>query len=289
MYDLPEDEDSGTADKIAGETCWEEYYSTSYYYETCVTVVGYSWENCTSNSFQIVTSQSVCKTIPSESWFIDNFPTGGGGGGGSLPYNITENTIMVQAPALPAELVWHKFLDCFSPFGNITATIYVDQPVEGTNTIVADNEDGKVGHTMINISQWQPDGEVSYTFGFYPSTIATPITPGDYGKFIDNSGRSFDISISVGEIPYGKVKGALEKLIDDGEYDWYDLDNRNCTDFALDFFGEVGYDFPDTYATWGFGGGSNPASLGEDLRDFSLTSNMTRNSNGGRAKKTKCN
>ncbi len=63
----------------------------------------------------------------------------------------------------------------------------------------------------------------------------------------------------------------------------YDLDNYNCTDFALDLGLEADMVLPDTKGFWDGGGGSNPGSLGQDIRNLTSNSNMIVNTSGGNA------
>ena len=49
----------------------------------------------------------------------------------------------------------------------------------------------------------------------------------------------------------------------------------------------MGLDIPDTYKAWYVGGGSNPGTLGEDLRDYS--GGDSSDTTGGEAPDSSCN
>ena len=59
----------------------------------------------------------------------------------------------------------------------------------------------------------------------------------------------------------------------------YDINENNCTDQALDCLKTGGINLPDTEGNWflNIGGGSNPADLGEDIREMDID-NLPENS-----------
>jgi hypothetical protein len=60
----------------------------------------------------------------------------------------------------------------------------------------------------------------------------------------------------------------------------YDLDDFNCTTYAINAFGQAGITLPQTAGSWPLGGGLNPGNFGQDLRNFSGTF-TSRNTAGG--------
>jgi hypothetical protein len=58
----------------------------------------------------------------------------------------------------------------------------------------------------------------------------------------------------------------------------YDLNTNNCTSFVLHALDAGNVVLPATTGTWPYGGfGYDPGDLGEDIRNMSLSPNMTRN------------
>lgn len=64
----------------------------------------------------------------------------------------------------------------------------------------------------------------------------------------------------------------------------YNLNTYNCTDFVIEIGNIMGIGLPDCYSTFGAGGGSNPAALGQYIRNnFSTNATYTVNKSGGTA------
>lgn len=61
----------------------------------------------------------------------------------------------------------------------------------------------------------------------------------------------------------------------------YNLDTNNCTDYGLMAARKAGIVIGSCYGIWPGGGGDNPGALGQRLRGLNLSSNMTRNTQGG--------
>ncbi|NNF21305.1 MAG: hypothetical protein HKN67_05140 [Saprospiraceae bacterium] len=67
----------------------------------------------------------------------------------------------------------------------------------------------------------------------------------------------------------------------------YNLNSFNCTDYAIGVANAIGLGIPDTDKDWYVGSGSNPGSLGEDLRDYS--GGDSSNTSGGSSPNSSCN
>lgn len=74
-------------------------------------------------------------------------------------------------------------------------------------------------------------------------------------------------------IPIAKVKSILDCVKDYPTT--YNLNDYNCTDYALNVIKKGGFSLPDNSGTWPGGGGFNPGNLGQDLRDQSNGSNVS--------------
>ena len=57
----------------------------------------------------------------------------------------------------------------------------------------------------------------------------------------------------------------------------YNLNAENCTTFVLQTLTQGGVYLPNTIGKWTGGMGNDPGDLGEDIRQMTPLSNMTRN------------
>ncbi|QHI37373.1 hypothetical protein IMCC3317_27520 [Kordia antarctica] len=168
------------------------------------------------------------------------------------------------------------YLDCFSLLESAEITIYVDQPVPNTDDTWVSTGDIKAGHSFVKIKQ----GNVTRVFGLYPAGDADPIAPNDPHAFGNNEGYEFHVSIT-----FSVSGGALQQIISNANnYNQnYDLNNNNCTDYAIQTAQSVGLTLPDPQKSWLGGGGSSPGAFGQALRNMQLPNGMTRNTTGGNA------
>jgi RHS repeat-associated protein len=145
--------------------------------------------------------------------------------------------------------------------------LYVDQPGAGTRDVKTGG--GDVGHAFIQLIKYNKDGSsTGAVFGFYPEGMVTPYNTVSDGVMGNDTGHDYDVSV---------VKGISEKqfneilnLAADFEKGDYDLENKNCTDFALESADKAGLKLPRTKGYWQAPGtsvetGVNPADLGQDI------------------------
>jgi hypothetical protein len=201
--------------------------------------------------------------------------SGGGGGGGSgsggssADYNTIATVTNYVVPGVRGNLITevNKYLECLDSNNPATITIYVDQPVPGKRSTNAGTD---VGHTFIGIEQKQNNGTitVSRIFGFYPKgELVTPANPIDDSSLGNDSGHTFDVSISVKVTPE-KLKEVISYIINNTPKK-YNLNTFNCSSFGISIGNICGLDLPNTTSCWtpGIGGcGNNPGDLGEDLK-----------------------
>ena len=188
-----------------------------------------------------------------------NTTGGGGGGGGGM---LTPTRVLVVAPDKPVNNI-QQFLKCFTANQSATLTVYARQPVPGSNATWSLN--GGVGHTFISISQ----NGITRVFGFYP-TSGVSIIRNAMGMFGDNSQTPYTVSITT-TITGTNLNNLLQYTYANSS-STYDLNNYNCTDFGIGAAAAAGLHLPDTYGVWGagYGGGSNPGNLGQDMSTMSL-------------------
>ncbi len=181
----------------------------------------------------------------------------------------------------------NDYIKCFDKSKGAELTIYIDQPVNGQPNTWIDKDpsiggvDPEVGHTFISITQ----GGITRVLGFYPATGVKPKdSPQDVSILIDDSGHSFDVSITRTISP-SELSILLHRV--NNFRPIYDLNNYNCTDFAVQCGNAAGMGLPSSYGSWPLGGGDNPGVLGEKVRNLSNSNNRTINKNGGKSKSNK--
>lgn len=140
-------------------------------------------------------------------------------------------------PAIDIE----KYLACF---GNIpdagstsSITIYADIPVDSDPRKLFDIGTMAPGHTFIEITKTNGTQRVSQKIGFYPKTRIKPaLTDAPVeGKFVDNEGHEFNASFKM-NLSADNLQRVLNEIRYLARFIKYDIDEYNCTDFALDIF-----------------------------------------------------
>lgn len=220
-----------------------------------------------------------CESINNEG--LD--PAGNEGGGWQDPFqeppsggdttnsDFIQNLITIE-PDNPIINI-SEFLKCFDLNQNARITIYVDQPIANSNAVASISD--KAGHSYISISQ----NENTSVYGFYPNGTASPYSPIKPSILGDDSESSFDVSISI-EVNPTTLNNIINNSLNYKSI--YDLNNYNCTDFVIQIGNQCGLNLPDCYNTWPKGGGSNPATLGQYIRNnYSSNDNQIVNNSGG--------
>jgi hypothetical protein len=145
-----------------------------------------------------------------------------------------------QRPAIDIE----KYLECFSAIPDAGATcsieIFADIPVDKDPNKLFNWETESPGHTFIQIKKSNGNQSVMQNIGFYPETNWKSIlSPGPLkGKFCDNSEHELNASFKMAVNP-GNFKSILTEILYLARFVKYDIDEYNCTDFALDVFNKV--------------------------------------------------
>ncbi|GAC1424576.1 MAG: hypothetical protein NVSMB67_25120 [Flavisolibacter sp.] len=137
------------------------------------------------------------------------------------------------------------YLKCFDDVSGDKATcsveIYSDLPVNGDPTKIFDWKTESPGHCFLQIKKANGIKSITQNIGFYPNTnwknilSATPVD----SKFVDDGNHEFDASLKMNINTY-QMKMLLQKikdLVKNGIK--YDMDEFNCTDFALQTFNSV--------------------------------------------------
>lgn len=178
--------------------------------------------------------------------------SGGGGGGGSYSGGsggtgggtvATQPTISVDYETVedksPIDL--QKFINCFSAVpdagAQCTIEIFTDIPVDSDPKKFFNWDNQSPGHTFIQIKKSNGSNSVMQNIGFYPNknwkTILSP-TAID-GKFVNNGQHEFNASIKMSVSP-ANFQSMLNYIYYLSRYVKYDIDDYNCTDWALQVF-----------------------------------------------------
>ena len=208
----------------------------------------------------------------------------GGGSGGSNNFYLNFNA---------GQLVdIGEIINCFSD-GKIASsrsiTIYVDQPIKNSREPWANyGFSVDVGHTFFKFTKINTDGtKVERIIGYYPKNGDVNPIIGDHtdtGSFRNDNNHSYDVSITYPNVSGSEFQFALGVLNTTyGTNSTYDLNNKNCTDAALQIGHILGPRLPDTQGSWINGGGSNPADFAEDIRGLMNNSSYIVDKTGGRA------
>jgi hypothetical protein len=251
------------------------YVSDSYTYCGGLIEVVYSeycyWPSprCGATFYMIDYSEvNVCDEV----WFPDPpiNPGDGGGGSGGGSAGLSDASISsatVYDDGRPKIDDIKKYTNCFNdnkPAQSYTMTIFVDQPVNGSDDaysivdpgvivnnpygvpsgIVWTTPDGtffNVGHTFVTFEKNNIDGtNVRQTLGFYPSS--NPLV--SKGAMENNSGHAADVSYTI-NVNASQFADALQKVESDFLNQNYVLTNvlgneYNCTDAAISWMNAGG-------------------------------------------------
>jgi hypothetical protein len=165
------------------------------------------------------------------------FGGGGSGTSGSLPaisidYEAIENLASIDLA---------KYLKCFSniPDNGSTCTIKIltDIPVDTDPNMFFNWENGSPGHTFLQITKVNGSQSAQQNIGFYPIKAwknALTTAP-EEGKFVNNEKHEFNASLSMTLTP-DQLKSTLIHMQYLANFIKYDIDDYNCTDFALEVF-----------------------------------------------------
>lgn len=242
-----------------------------------VTVTGYI-----NHNYFLMYSYYYSTNSASNMW--DYTPSGGGSGGSSpsalslyKQYNFGGDTRY--------KINLADYIKCFTNLAGsnykFTITICVDQPKPGQRDAWSfSNADGSsgspsnVGHTFMILTETTPTGTTSRNVGFYPSGKAFPGSSSSPGELINNQQHGYNISlaITVNNSQFFSVLNYLSAT----QNATYDLNSNNCTSYTLGALNSIGISLPATRGTWPGGSGFDPGDLGEDIRNMTLPSNMTK-------------
>lgn len=183
---------------------------------------------------------------------------GHGGGGGSSETEDSELIVVIE-PDVPITDIL-EFLKCLDKNSEAIITVYTNQPIPNSTSAHYYNF---VGHTFISITQ----GSNTNVIGYYPqSNWVNPVNPASESALGDNGHEEYNVSILT-TVNASTLNSIIDTIANSNPN--YDLNSYNCTDFAIEIGNLAGMNLPEANGTWPSGGGSNPGTLGEYIRNMS--------------------
>jgi hypothetical protein len=162
--------------------------------------------------------------------------------------------------------------------GDLCIVVYLEEPERGSRNVI-ETFPVNVGHAFVALHGYDKSGVLqSTTVGMYPTDAAASLgmQPQASG-WRDDSDHSYDVSYTyVSKGPRAPSWEEMQKFLAQCKRKSYDLDDYNCTNFALDALQKSGHPkFKDP----NFGrvrvtrGGvskvvTTPAAVGQDLIDL---------------------
>lgn len=165
---------------------------------------------------------------------------GSGGGGGSTPYNGVIRHIDFEETNDQGTIDLKKYLACFDKMADQGATctikLLADIPEDDNSNSFFNWNTQSPGHTFLQLEKKNGNQNVHQNIGFYPSNGFKSLTflP-VVGRFADNGEHEFNASITM-DITPANFRSTLERMLYLSTFIKYDIDDYNCTDFALDVF-----------------------------------------------------
>ena len=165
-----------------------------------------------------------------------------GDGGGASPNPIPEEITKIDFEDLRylGSIDLKQYLSCFSKIpdagASYTMKLLVDIPVDDDPSAYFNWKTGSPGHTFLQIEKKNGSQIIQQNIGFYPATrwktlTTLPVT----GKFVDNGEHEFNASIKM-NLTADNFKSTLSYILFLSTFIKYDIDDNNCTNFALDVF-----------------------------------------------------
>ncbi|WP_419802266.1 hypothetical protein [Mucilaginibacter sp.] len=227
--------------------------------------------------------------IPPNAERVSDNGSGGGGSSSSSSPTVSNgdiaNSIYVDNGKLPIDP--KKRVNCFTdgkPASQYKMTIYVDQPLQGSNEPISitkySGETYKtpngtlynVGHTFVGFTKINTDRtSVTQVMGFYPGG-GVSIRPDGVVK--DDGGHGYSISYTS-TVSAVEFNAALQLVVDNESLAHYQLstvggiNEYNCTDAAIHWMWEANVNVPSGTPNGSLN--TSPGQYGQDLRSVSGT------------------
>lgn len=224
-----------------------------------------------------------------------DYSTGGGGGGGGYSGGSTDgggDGYIQTSPLSIVDIETHdtdpaidinKFLKCFSTIPDAGATcsieILTDIAVDNDPSVFLDWQTRSPGHVFLKLNKKNGSQSVQQIFGWYPTPgykLMLNASPID-GKFVNNAYHEYNASIKL-DISPSQLQTAITEVVYLSGFIRYDIDEYNCTDFALDVYNKAvspydrleipKYIIPGSNSTFG---SSTPNGLFQQLQSIKIS------------------
>lgn len=135
-----------------------------------------------------------------------------------------------------------QYFNCFSQIpdagATFSVTIYCDVPVNAHPNSLID-QSGHPGHTFISMTKSNGTQSITQTFGFYPtngplSTTNAPVP----SQIRNNGGHEANAYLSMTNISQANFQTLINTALQ-ATYHFYDLNDYNCTNYALEVFNSI--------------------------------------------------
>lgn len=183
---------------------------------------------------------NTCKTLSVDGReFKVNCTSNGGGGADMLDPVEPEFYFFFNGPAINLE----ELFNCFDQVPEAGATYKIklcaDLPVNSSSEPLV-NAGAGVGHAFITLTKSNGGVSVSQSFGFYPNTggIKTVFGSPQDSKMVNDANHEVNASIEI-SIDRDAFVLAKNSAIVNANSHQYDLDDYNCTDYALGIYNVV--------------------------------------------------
>ena len=202
--------------------------------------------------------------------------TGGGGSGETIAVDIES---YVDNPAINVD----QYLKCFDNIpddgATCSITIYADIPVDSDPSKYFNWNTESPGHCFLELKKTNGTQSVQQSIGFYPATNWKNILNADPvdSKMVDNGHHEFNAALKMNVNPY-LFKMAIGKIKELSTMK-YDMDEFNCTDFALEVFNYVRtpLQIPQYVIPGGTQASNMPQGLYIKLQDMWLNNDPEKN------------
>ncbi|MGB8191846.1 MAG: hypothetical protein WCF67_08010, partial [Chitinophagaceae bacterium] len=136
-----------------------------------------------------------------------------------------------------------RYIECFNAIpddgANCSITIFSDLPVDNDPNKLFSFQNGSPGHTFLQIKKANGTQMAQQSIGFYPKSgwKTTLTTAPIESKFVDNGGHEFNASYRM-NLNATQLKTVLHQMVYFQNMR-YDIDEFNCTDYALTILNSV--------------------------------------------------
>ena len=200
---------------------------------------------------------------------------GDGGGSGSSTVVELQAFAMLSGPAIDLT----KRFNCFNSVPTnasttYSVTLYADIPNnDDPEQLIKDVRSGTPGHAFVTLTKTNGTSSVSQTFGFYP--MIKEKSAGFHGvdsKIVNNGGHEYNASITMTNVSLIDFNAAMNLALSNSTL-LYDLNDYNCTDYAVGVFNQVmpfnnQLNVPDHITGFGVNYKTTPNSLYKTLKQM---------------------